>query len=382
MDRITIVSTSFPTGALLSGQEAAGSFVYDFAKELSRRVEVNVVAPGHENCKMELEGISVNYFAASSLPLSLLKPKNPLKWPGIIRTLQSGQRAVLDTVRETKPHHIFALWALPSGYWAKTAGAQTGTPYSVWALGSDIWSLGKIPLVRKTLRSVLRSSTHCFADGYKLAEDVTAISGRSCNFLPSCRKLPVYSTKEHATSPPYKLAFLGRWHRNKGIDLLLESLNLLNTEDWNRIREIRIHGGGPLNHLVNTQVNTLKNNGYPVTAGGYLNVSDAANLYQWADFLLIPSRVESIPVVFSDAMQSNCPVISMPVGDLPTLMSRLNVGVLSRSIGTQDYCNSISEALLTPPASYSKGLSEAASGFKISESIRYFLSTISIEEIL
>ena len=359
MNRITVVTTSFPTSAMQSGQEAAGSFVFDFVQELSQSAEVNVVAPGKEDCRAEMKGISVRYFASPSLPLSLLKPANPLKWPAIIQTLRSGQRAVFDVVERTKPHHIFALWALPSGYWAKTAGEQTGTPYSVWALGSDIWSLGKVPFVRITLRSVLRNSTKCFADGYKLAEDVTAISGKSCDFLPSCRKLPISSAKQLATEPPYKLAFLGRWHKNKGIDLLLDSLDLLKTEDWKRIQEIRINGGGPLNDLVYAKSKRLKDKGYPVTVGGYLNTAEAASLYQWADFLLIPSRIESIPVVFSDAMQSKCPVITMPVGDLPVLLQQFRVGVTASSVSIIAFASALQEAISCQPADFSEGLISA-----------------------
>jgi glycosyltransferase involved in cell wall biosynthesis len=213
---------------------------------------------------------------------------------------------------------------------------------------------------------VLQSSTHCFADGYKLAEDVTAISGKSCDFLPSCRRLPENSIKTLATNPPYKLAFLGRWHKNKGIDLLLESLSLLNIEDWNRIKEIRIHGGGPLDHLVNTQAKILKNKGYPVTTGGYLNVMDANSLFQWADFLLIPSRVESIPVVFSDAMQSNCPVISMPVGDLQYLIDSNHVGVCAKSISRAGFSEALHNALLTPPFLYETAMKSVVSHFSIS----------------
>lgn len=370
MKRIVLVSTSFPGSAFHSGQEAAGSFVYFFALELSRKAEVTVVAPGDESQSYHQGPLHIRYFPVPRLPLSLLKPGNPLHWRAITMTMNSGQRAVKNAVLNNKPDHVIALWALPSGYWAKAACAESGVPYSVWALGSDIWSLGKIPVIRQVLRKVLRNSSHCFGDGYKLASDVEAISGKPCGFLPSCRKLPVSTKKELATEPPYKLAFLGRWHRNKGIDLLLKSLRLLSKEDWSRISEVRIHGGGPLSDLVHSEGALLKSEGHPIEIGGYLDLEEAASLYNWADYVLIPSRIESIPVVFSDAMQSMCPVIVTPVGDLPRLIKENMVGVSARAVTSEAYAEAVRIVLSDAPGSFSQGLHSVVKGFVVEESVR------------
>ncbi|MPT43185.1 MAG: glycosyltransferase [Klebsiella sp.] len=57
-----------------------------------------------------------------------------------------------------------------------------------------------------------------------------------------------------------------------------------------------------------------------------------------ADCLLIPSRIESIPVVFSDAMKLGRPVVSMPVGDLPQLVGS-GVGILARQVSSQAFAS-------------------------------------------
>jgi len=326
--RVILISTSFPTKE--DGSEAAGSFVKDFVEELSHQGhQVAVIAPvievPAENKKTK---IKYYWFSVPALPLSLLSPKNPKDWLPIINTLSQGKKTVDKAVKEFKPDHIFALWALPSGHWARYAKKRYQVPYSIWALGSDIWSLGKVPVVKSYLKSVLQDATHLFADGYQLADDVKTISGKHCEFLPSTRQLPVCGLPLTKTEAPYRFCFLGRWHPNKGIDLLLEALHLLEDKDWEKIDEVRIAGGGPMEDYVTEQVNKLQSQKRPVTLSGFQDKFGAAELLIWTDYVVIPSRIESIPVIFSDAMQAMRPVIAMPVGDLPKLLESSNCGLL------------------------------------------------------
>ena len=212
MNHLVVVSTSFPDEAFENGQEAAGSFVYDFVIELAKHVEVTAVVPSQKTGVQALGNLTIQRFAVPSLPLSLLKPTNPTQWKDIFSTLKAGETAVREAVQAKTTAHIFALWALPSGYWAQQVGQAFKVPYSIWALGSDIWGLGKVPIIRRVLRSVLQNSQNRFADGYQLGKDVTHICKLDCAFLPSTRKLSNNVAKQLKTTPPYRLAFLGRWH--------------------------------------------------------------------------------------------------------------------------------------------------------------------------
>ncbi|MFQ6023266.1 MAG: glycosyltransferase family 4 protein [Acidiferrobacterales bacterium] len=380
MSHLALLTTSFPNGQ--PGIEAAGSFVADFAAELAQRLKITVVAPGNETDQKTQGPFTVHRFAVPQLPLSLLKPSNPAHWGNIIRTLYAGQKATERLVRTKDIDHILALWVLPSGYWARRAWKHHGIPYSVWALGSDIWTLSTLPIVKNVLQVVLRDSDNCFADGYLLKQDVECLSEHTCEFLPSVRKLPLRGAKAVATRPPFRLAFLGRWHPHKGVDLLVEALKLLDESDWHKIKEVRIAGGGPLETLVKSGCATLRAVGRPVTVRGYLDKAQAAELLFWADYLVLPSRIESIPVIFSDAMQAGCPLIATPVGDLPRLLNEYDVGILSAETSSHSLAAAIRSGINGSPNAFSAGLRRALKQFSVERACDQLVRTLNIVERL
>jgi hypothetical protein len=316
---LVLVTSSFPIGG--DGSEAAGSFVVDLVEELARHIQVRVVAPGRTTTHEQwTERVMVYRYAAPVQPLSTLKPwrLSDLRWIG--RVWRGGMQATRDAAA-VEAGSILALWALPSGAWARCAAQANGIGYSVWMLGSDVWSLGRLPLMRRMLQTVMRDAQHRYADGLRLARDSEAICNLPVKFLPTTRALATRDPPPPASAPPYRFVFIGRWHRNKGIDLLLDALALLGDSDWGCIAEIAIYGGGPLQALVHEKAQHLLDAGRPVVMGGFIPKAEAEQAIVRADWLLIPSRVESIPVVFSDAMKLSRPVIATPVGDLPQLVA-------------------------------------------------------------
>ncbi|MBT8103920.1 MAG: glycosyltransferase [Woeseia sp.] len=374
MRHVALVTTSYPDDC--PGAEAAGSFVEDFARELARHVRVTVVAAGSATSVTASDGFEVRRFGVPKLPLSTLKPGSPSDWPAIFSSLRSGQRAVSQLFDDKRPDHLFALWALPAGYWAQQCGRRHGIPFSTWALGSDIWTLGKVPVVRRVLRSVLRNSERRYADGLQLAEDVTALCGMPCEFMASTRRLPSSGSGPRQRTGGRTFAFLGRWHRNKGIDLLLDALDMLGDEDWAKIDAVRIFGGGPYRGTVHQRAGILAGLGRPVSVGGFLDKPAAAALIESVDFLLLPSRIESIPVIFSDAMQLRTPIVSTPVGDLPRLFDKYRVGVLASSVDPDAFAEAIRRALAEDIRSFDESVSRASQDFDLTGIVDRFVENL------
>lgn len=363
-DTLLLVATSFPQAG--DGSEAAGGFVADFARAASAHVPVRVVAPGaSEGLEALPDGLQVHRFASPGRPLSLLSPSRPGDWPAILSTLRSLARQTLAADHDGRVAHTLALWALPSGWAARKLSRHAGVPYSVWALGSDVWTLGRIPGVRAVLGSVIADASHRFADGLGLGEEAAALSGREFQFLPSSRRLAARRTRPLAQAPAYRLLFLGRWHANKGIDLLLEALEGLSGQAWEKIAQVHIAGGGPMEGLVRERVAALQAAGRPLRLDGFLDNAAACRAMDGADYLMLPSRIESIPVVFSDAMKMRLPVVSMPVGDMPRLIGESGVGVVASQVSAAAFRDALSTALMTPPDGLAARMDAMAARFDL-----------------
>jgi glycosyltransferase involved in cell wall biosynthesis len=371
---IALVTTSYPDAG--GGSEAAGAFVADFAQALARHARVTVVAAARSTSRAAEGDVAVERFAVPRVPLSLLRPLNPADWSSILTTLRSGHSALENLVATDRPDFIFALWALPCGHWAQSMQKKYGVPYGTWALGSDIWSLGRIPVIRGILGRVIAAAGLSYADGLMLAGDVQRLSGRDCEFLPSARRIASAVPEGIAGGPPYKLAFLGRWHPNKGIDLLLDALQRLTDDDWSRISDVRIHGGGPLEQLVHDAVAKLQSQKRPVVARGYLDSAAAADFITWADYLLLPSRIESIPVIFSDAAQLRRPLVAAPVGDLPELFRRHEFGILASAPGVDAYADALRRALRADASAFDAQLASIAGEFDVDATAERFALSV------
>lgn len=362
-----VVTSSFPIRH--DGSEAAGSFVADLVAALAESVPVRVVAPGSEERRDAWSpGVEVFRYAAPEQPLSTLKPWRPADLRWILRVLGSGATMTRAAVADDADA-ILALWGLPCGEWARRAAAARNVPYSVWLLGSDVWSLGRVPVLRGMLSRVIREAKRAYADGYQLGEDAKRLSGRPIAFLPSTREVAPADASTPRAAPPYRLLFLGRWHPNKGTDLLLDALALLTDADWTRIERIEIQGGGPLDALVRERAERLRAAGRPVEVGGFLDKPAAAAAFARSDWLLLPSRIESIPVVFSDAMKLGRPIVSMPVGDLPRLFAERDVGVVAADVSAAAFADALRTALASSASSRVEALRASALPFSLRDSI-------------
>lgn len=371
-DSLLLITTSYPRWT--NGREAAGSFVADIAEALAGYVNVRVVAPGDRTeIEQKSPRLAIYRYAAPQRRLVNLRLWNPIDAWRILTTLRAGSTAVDMATRDGRVFHTLALWALPPGKWARSFWRKRGVPYSVWMLGSDVWLLGRIPFVRGILRQVMRDAKHRFADGLKLAEDSRRICGKDVGFLPSTRHLDTCEFDPPANSPPYSFVFIGRWHHHKGVDLLLDALAMLDEKDWERISEVRIFGGGPLATLVQEKARVLCDAGRPLEIGGFIPKAEAERAIVRADYLIIPSRIESIPVIFSDAMKLGRPVVSTPVGDLPLLFEQAACGLMATEISASGISHALRAALSVSPTSFTSAVRQQADKFDINAIAREIL---------
>ena len=310
---VCLVTSSYPANP----SDVAAPFAADFARAVQKRGHnVFVVAPERPGIEPSADGVSVLWIPrhGSSKPIVQTKLTSPMEVWGTIQLLRDGERLLLRTVREHSIDVCFALWVVPGGYLAWRVGRRTGIPYAVWALGSDINTFARYPVVRALIKRILKRARLRFANSEVLAERVSALSGADCQLLAATRTFPV-SSRRLDLQGRVRFLFLGRLERVKGVDVLLEAMARLRSDDG---LHLYVLGGGSLETRLASQI----------AAGGLEKVVTmvpsppnelVASYFASCDCLVIPSRSESLPVVFSEAVQAGIPLLVTDTGDMGRL---------------------------------------------------------------
>jgi glycosyltransferase involved in cell wall biosynthesis len=173
------------------------------------------------------------------------------------------------------------------------------------------------------MKRIIQEARGIFADGFDLAKRVEERFQRRCFFLATTRRFP---EREEIPQPsfPYRFLFVGRLEKVKGIDLLLQSMALLKEEG--KEGYLTVIGRGSLEEWAKDFIEK-RNLGPNITMLGNIPDATLVSLYATSDCVVIPSRSESIPLVFSEALNFDKEMIVADVGDL---------GVLGRQYGVAD----------------------------------------------
>jgi len=370
--KILIITSSYPSTP--SDSINAGVFVRDFAKTLMKtghKVDVLTPKKGKGNYDNE---VKTYYFwwLGKETSLTYLKFWNPIDILKALSLFISGIFNGLFLCAKTRYDHIISMWAVPSGLIAWILNIFTGIPYSVWCLGSDVWEMKKIPFGRTILKGIIKNSKRVFADGYELKNDIEKISKRECLFLPSSRVLPEPEKIDLAVDKTNFL-FIGRFHKNKGPDILLQAIVLLPGEKKKKSK-FYIFGDGPMRDFIHDFVKKNKLDGL-VELKGYADAITASSYLHSCDAIIIPSRIESIPVILSDAAQAKIPVIATDVGDMGETVKKFRCGIVVE-VAPESVKEGIEEFFERKKEEFLEGLERLRREFSIENSVEKLLKEI------
>jgi glycosyltransferase involved in cell wall biosynthesis len=319
---ICIITSSFPSHP---DDVVQAPFLIHFIEGLKKRGHrVFLFTQDRKGLKKEfLEGVQIKWFhwIKSNRPIAQLNPVNPLDFLRIWNLFYKGKKALPPFLIENEIDACLGLWVLPGGFFANYAYRRTGVPYSVWALGSDIYKFGENPLLYPLMKRIIHEAKGVFADGFDLAKRVEERFKRKCFFLATTRTIspPPPLAKEVSrglTNKPHRFLYVGRLEKVKGIDLLLHSMALLKEENSNI--HLTIVGSGGMEGWATNFINQ-KGLGKSISMMGNIPDETLASLYASSDCVVIPSRSESIPLVFSEALKFNKELIVTDVGDMGML---------------------------------------------------------------
>jgi glycosyltransferase involved in cell wall biosynthesis len=345
--------------------------VQEFAAVLTQLGhEVEVLTPYKRGARHDFAHRRTTYFpwlgcADSVAHLRLSDPVGAVQLSSLVLT---GCMAAVRLVRRFQPDHVLCFWAFPCGLWARVAWAATGVPYSLWALGSDVWALGKLPGMPQVFQWLARAASHRYADGLQLANDFSALTGTSVEFLATSRRLEPPRGVEQGEGGYY--LYLGRYHTNKGIDLLVEAVARAGRRLPANFR-LLAHGFGPLESQVRQRVLDL-GLADRISLRGPAHAEEVAVILRRARGLIIPSRIESIPLVLSDGLQMALPLLVTDVGDMGALVRRYGAGTVCRA-QVDELSDALVRFVTNPP---SGGNPELQQHLDIRQSARRFLADV------
>ncbi len=114
-----------------------------------------------------------------------------------------------------------------------------------------------------------------------------------------------------------RVLFVGRFDRQKGMDVLLSALNELQDSAFAYVVGDSVLG--------DSQSVTMPANAQTT---GWLSASELEAYYQSAEVLVVPSRWEGFGLIAAEAMRAGLPVIASRVGGLPELVEDGVTGLL------------------------------------------------------
>ena len=370
---ILIITSSYPA---VYGESFEGACIEAFAEALVQhgcRVDIVTQCTGAP-LYQDAPGITIHRFPWSGVARPLAGLSLWRDTGQILSYFRSGCRALHQLVSSCAIDVTLCAWTLPSGLFGWYLKRRYGIPYMTWSLGSDTWKYAHHSVPRQLLKLILDNAWKNYADGYDLIDQIDAISPAGASFLSTTRILPPASPNPVAlTQGKTHFLFVGRYHPNKGPDLLLEAICHL--DEWTRNRTcFHFFGVGEMQAALESKVhaNALE----PCTIiNGSITAPVLSAYLEAVDYLIIPSRIDSLPVILSDALQKKCPVIVTDVGDTGQVVSEHGAGCVVSPEDPLALAKAI-EQMLAQPVSDQAGIETLHRLFNVQNNVMRLLNDI------
>lgn len=371
--RIGIISHNYPKNT--KDRKDAGIFVYDFAEELAKGNEVSVFSPSTKNFENYVGNTKVYWHKwMGGKKLGKFKFYNPVDYVRYSASFVAAFLRLINFANRANPDYILAMWVFPAGLFALFMKVFFNKKYSIWALGSDIYVYAKYPFIGFLFLFIIKNADFIFSDGYDLCKKIKEISGRSSIFLPSSSDFKLSKVKR-IKSRKIVITFLGRLEKVKGPDIFVEALiSLHNDKNFT----FNIIGDGSLKNDLEREVYDSG-----LSSVKFLgNISESgkiASILVNSDWLVIPSRSDSIPLVFSEAAKCHLPMIVSDLPDFKQLIKNYKVGYVFKTGDYKDLLRILKELPKRSKdrISFVKRTKKVSEDFNIKNSANKFMKYIS-----
>lgn len=164
--------------------------------------------------------------------------------------------------------------------------------------------------------------------------------------------------------------FVGALNRNKGVDLILEALAVLNNDP--RIKEFHFVGDGHERKEFEKIAQKLSVN---IIFHGFLNKESIVEIYTKSHFILLPSKSEGFPKVIGEAINYGCIPIVTNVSSIGQYIEDGINGFLIEQLNAKNLIETMKKALKYESIDL-KGIQKNNNNFTINFTYEHYLDRV------
>lgn len=212
---------------------------------------------------------------------------------------------------------------------AMYASKMSGVSFSITAHANDIFERGWL-LREKVTRSHFFATISDFNKRY-LIDDKQVDANKLCIVRCGVDTRVFSHLQRRVISSPVNIGVIGRLVEKKGIDTLIDAMNVISKTSIDF--KLNIAGSGPLEAALKSQVDRYELNSNVIFLGALAH-SEVAEFITSLDLFVLPCKkdkngdMDGIPVVLMEAMMSGVPVISSHISGIPELIINDVTGLL------------------------------------------------------
>lgn len=290
--------------------------------------------------------------------------RNPLQLLAVPLLFLHERRALARTIREVKPHIVYAHWFTPQAVTAAPVAHRASIPFVFTTHASDVavWArFGR--LGSRVVRSIVRRTARLTAVSQTSLDRMRSFFSETewnTEIVPKAAVIPmgVELTTHHGDAAPESypgrrvVLFMGRLAEKKGVKLLLDAFSTIHDEREDTL--LVIAGDGPLRAELEARTEELGISD-AVDFVGYATGAHKDALYRRADLCVLPSILtsdgdtEGLPVSLLEALAYGRPTVATDATNAQEVLTPGVDGLLVRSGSVSALTDGLIEILDAEP---------------------------------